>query len=79
MRGVRLIGIDCAPDGLPPTSAGVSEAVSHVIDLWNWDTSRIAVSPYDCAIRSRSQESTPLSAVLAIAVGWLVKPWGESG
>lgn len=38
-----------------------------------------ATSFYDCVIRSRNQESTPLSAVLAIAVGWLVKPWGDSG
>jgi hypothetical protein len=30
-------------------------------------------------IRSCSQDSTPLSAVLAIAVGWPVKPWGEWG
>lgn len=37
------------------------------------------VGPYDCVIRSHSQESTPLSPVLAIAVGWPVKPWGDSG
>lgn len=36
-------------------------------------------SSYDWVIRSRSQESTPLSAVLAIAVGWPVKPCGDSG
>lgn len=74
MGRVRSIDVDCAPDGLPPTPVGLREVVSHIIDLWDWDPSRIAISPYDCIIRSRSQESTPLSAVLAIAVGWAVKP-----
>lgn len=38
-----------------------------------------AVIPYGRVIRSCSQELMSLSAVPAIVVGWLVKPWGVSG
>jgi MFS family permease len=52
----------------PEAGHGRFEAASTAANV-GWDPLRIAVSPYDCVIRSRSQESTPLSAVLAIAVG----------
>lgn len=37
------------------------------------------VVPRQGVMRSRSQVRMPLSAVAASAVGWPVKPWGDSG